>query len=108
DARGWPREPSRNAQQRGLAGTVPSGERHAFSRGNLQGDTAQRIKSAVPLINAFEADSCGRKTRWRHGTTSETGRSLLVFNAQPRTRSRNTFSARPRSCAYSSSEIVPA
>src|SRR6266581_4677274 len=102
------RQPCGDSQKRGFAGAVPPGEDHAFARGDFQGNAAQRVKPAIPFVDVLEADSCGRKTRWRHRTTSEISKALQVLNTQPRTRSRNTFSARARSCVYSSSEMVPA
>src|SRR6266478_5788712 len=107
-ARRRTRQPRRNSQQSSLAGAIPSCQRNAFSRGDFQRYATQRVKPAIPFVDFFEADSCGRKTRSCHRTASEVSTSLPVFKTQPRTRSRNTFSARARSCAYSSSEMVPA
>src|SRR5260370_14383194 len=73
-----PRQTRCNSQQCGLAGTVPSGEHHALTRGDFQRDAAQRIKPAVTFVDIFEADSCRRKARWRHRTASEMGASLLA------------------------------
>jgi hypothetical protein len=67
-----------------------------------------RVKPTVPLFDFFEPDSCREKSRQRHRVASLKGKLCRVFNAQPRTRSRSTFSARARSCAYSVSVMVPA
>src|SRR5260370_10744551 len=72
------RETRCNSQQRGLAGTIPSGEHHALTRGDFQRDAPQPAKSAITFVDIFEADSCRRKTRWRHRTASELGASLLL------------------------------
>jgi hypothetical protein len=67
-----------------------------------------RVEPAVPLFDFLEPNSCGRKSRRRHWAASRKGKSHRALNAQPWTRSRSTFSARARSCAYSVSAMVPA
>jgi hypothetical protein len=91
-----------------FSGSVAAGQRHALVFGNLQRHPPERVEPAVPLFDFFEPNSCGRESRRRHWAASRKGKSHRVLNAQPWTRSRSTFSARARSCAYSVSAMVPA
>ncbi len=104
------RQLRRNFQQSRFSRSVVAHERDAFPCGNLQRNAAQRHAHSVALFDFAELDSQSirpcRGFRGRHS-----GKMQAVWTratAQPWTRSRSNCSARPRSRAYSSSEIVPA
>src|ERR1700730_1338795 len=106
--RRWPHQLRRYAQQGGLARAVSPGQDETLARRHLKRHAAQSVPPAVSFLDIFETDAGGRKRSGRQRTASHLGGTCRAVTAQLRTRSRSTFSARARSCAYSSSEIVPA
>ena len=69
---------------------------------------AEGEKPAIPFFDVLESNPGSRGVRSGHQAASPTCACRRSSNAQPRTKSRKILSARPRSLAYSSSEIVPA
>src|SRR5258708_21042401 len=107
---------TRRGGQRGRGGL---GERGVFpgglaprwggapAGGVFEGPRPRGVEPAVTFVDVFKANAGGRTCRRRHRLASQVGCSCRLATAQPRTRSRRIFSARARSRAYSSSQIVP-